>query len=79
MPCTGCGADVNMAIVITPNGPERVPLEVAAEAAGLSSHADRYRIVKDNPTTAEKVPAGAPGSFYPDHRWECPAHNAGRL
>lgn len=77
--CTGCGAEVNMATVFTTTGPVRVPLELSPEAAGASSRATRYKIISDNPTVAEAVASDAAGTYYPDHRWECPAHNAGRL
>jgi hypothetical protein len=71
--CPSCGATVQVGQVI--NSTERVPLEVNEDS---STDAKRYRIVLDNPLTIERVPDDAPGSFYADHRFDCPEHNAGR-
>lgn len=73
--CVGCGATVDMVKVKGSNG--RIPLEISAEAASPNGP-DRYRIVSLNPVVVDKVAADAVGSFYPDHRDDCPAFNNGR-
>lgn len=74
MPCPACGATIDLARDVTTG--ERVPLEVYTEAAG---GAPRFRVVGSGPPTqVERVPDGAAGSFYPDHRFDCKDFNAGR-
>jgi hypothetical protein len=63
-------------MVVIEGTTERIPLEIAPETAG---RADRYTITGSNPLTAKMVPPNAPGSFYADHRWDCPGYNAGKL
>lgn len=72
--CPACGANVDIAQEITTG--ERVPLEINTDA---STDAPRYRIANIGPPLqCERVPDEAAGDFHPDHRWDCPAHNAGR-
>lgn len=71
--CPACGATVDVAQI--EGTEESVPLEIHTDA---SSDAPRYRIVKHDPMTAQRVPEGAVGNFSPDHRYDCPAFNAGR-
>jgi len=70
--CPACGATVQIAQII--NSTKRVPLEVNEDS---SDDMDRYRIVLDNPLTVEPVPEGAAGSFYADHRYDCPDYGSG--
>jgi len=73
--CPGCGATVDMVKVKGKH--ERLPIEIAAEAASPNGP-DRYRIVGLSPIVVDKVAADAVGSFFPDHRHDCPAFNNGK-
>lgn len=72
--CPSCGATIQVAR-LDQDGEVTAPLEIFTDA---SADADRYRIIGFEPLQAERVPDGAPGDFYPDHRHDCPGHNAGR-
>jgi lysine biosynthesis protein LysW len=71
--CTGCGATVELARI--EGSRERVALEINPETG---ADAQRYRVVRLNPLVVSRVPKDAPGTFQPDHAFDCPAHNAGR-
>lgn len=71
--CPSCGANVDIARDVKTDQP--VVLEVHTDA---SSEAPRYRIVGDLPLVVERVPDGYPGDYFPDHKYDCPAFNAGR-
>lgn len=70
--CPSCGATVQVAY--DPDAGEPVPLEIHTDA---SSDAPRYRMIGFDPMRAERVPDGASGDFYPDHRADCPGHGNG--
>lgn len=72
--CEACGATVDVAKIQGTD--ETVALEVHTDP---SSDAERFRIVGLNPLTVERVVKGALGDFYPNHHFDCPAHNAGRV
>lgn len=73
--CSACGAPIQVVNLDGLRGEHTVPLETHTDA---SSDAPRYRIVGFDPLRARAVPTGAVGDFYPDHRHDCPGHNAGR-
>ena len=70
--CPACGANVDLAIVEGTD--DCVPLEIAPEVAAA---ADRYAITGHNPLVARKVSKDAAGSYFPDHRYDCPGHGNG--
>lgn len=71
--CPACGANIDLATDIATG--ETVPLEKNTESAG---DAARYRVISGAPLTVRRVPDDAPGTFFPDHRFDCKDFNAGR-
>ena len=70
MTCQACGANITVAIDIDTG--ERVPLEPYEDSA---TDVPRYRVMgSTQPIRVQRVPQNAPGSFYPDHRFDCPNH-----
>lgn len=56
---------------------ELIPLETYTDT---STDAPRFRVLehKGDYPLVEPVQPGAVGQFQPDHRWDCPGHNAGK-
>lgn len=72
--CPNCGTTIDLAEEVGTG--ETVPLEIYTDASG---DAPRYRVVGMRARAIiERVPTGAAGDYYPDHRHDCPSWNAGR-
>lgn len=72
--CPACGATVDIAEDVDTG--EKVPVEIHTDS---SSEADRYRIVGHNPLRIQKVRKDAAGGYFPNHLFDCPGANAGRV
>lgn len=71
--CPNCGAAIDLAEDVDTE--ENVPLDVFTDS---STDAPRYRFVGHNPLRVKKVEPRTHGDHFPDHRFDCPAHYAGR-